>query len=440
MWAVRRVGAAVAVVTAGACSDSSAPVAVSPEVQIARGHDAFIASCATCHASRDGFDLAFFGFADSTIVRRAVKHVSAQTGRDIAAYVRSLDVASRGETFRPFQATASNVESDGAFWGRLFGVAEDVWPSGLTPAAVRAIDLRKVVAPLPMLIWSDETGDDDWMPDVPLDRKLLDANTGVLRRLLDTYYASPSDESLLSMVNVFRQLARPASGATDALCYGETGAQPRAADCFQAMRWMSSLAAVHFLRRGRSEDIPLDIVHLWWETGEAAVSTNFVPVGTRPTAVRTRRTAAWLYLAFTYAPMEFREENGYLGQFLQAGGLERLALVAELRRMVGTGGVHDPDPAAPFWDAQPFWDGMLAVIRAPNAFKAPAALFVVDFLIASLDAGATFRPEARKLIDVSLGQLDINVAQTPNVDATLRNQLAERRAALASRIPAAIRP
>jgi hypothetical protein len=440
MRAVRRVGVALTFVTVGACSDSSAPVAVTPEVQIARGHDAFIASCATCHASRDAFDLAFFGFADSTIVRRAVKHVSAQTGRDIAAYVRSLQVASRGETFRPFQPAASSAESDGAFWGRLFNVSENDWPAGLTPAALRAIDMRKVVAPLPMVIWSDESDDDDWMPDVPLDPALLDANAGALRRLVNVYYATPSDAALLMTINAFRQLVRPATGGTDALCYGDAGAQPRAGACFQAMRWMSSLAAVHFLRRNRSEDIPLDVVHLWWETGEAAVSTNFVPKGKSPTVARTRRTAAWLYLAFTFAPMEFREENGYLGQFLQTAGLTRLALLAELRRMVGTGGVHDSDPAAPFWDAQPFWDGMLGVLRAPNVLKAPAALFVLDFLISSLDGGATFRPEARQLIDISLRLLDDEVAQTATVDPSLRNQIAARRAALGSRIPAAIRP
>ena len=431
----------LAIVGSAACSDSSAPATnVDPQVRIARGHDAFVASCATCHASRDAFDLAFFGFDDSIIVRRARKHVSVETGRDIAAYVRSLDVVSRGQSFRPFQPASSRAQSDGDFWGRLFGVGEDAWPASLTPAALRAVDLRQVVAPFQFLQWADEAGDDDWMPDVPLAPSVLDRDGGALRRLIDAYYAGPTDATLLAAVNAFRQIVRPTTGGTDALCYGDTGAQPRAGDCFQAMRWMSSLAAVHFLRRGRTEEIPLDIVHLWWETGEAAVSTNFVPLTTPPSPPRTLRTAAWLYLAFTYRPMEFREDNGYMGQVLQSAGFSRVALVAELRRMVGVGGVHERDPAQPLWDAQPFWDGMLAVVRAPNALKARAALFVYDFLAASLDSGATFRPEARQLMDVAVNGIEMELPRATQVDAALRAQLAARRDGLLARIPLAIRP
>ncbi|MFN2420490.1 MAG: hypothetical protein ABR527_03835, partial [Gemmatimonadota bacterium] len=46
-----------------------------PPADVVAGRAAFTTVCAACHSSRDGFDLAFFGFSDSTIVRRAVFHV-----------------------------------------------------------------------------------------------------------------------------------------------------------------------------------------------------------------------------------------------------------------------------------------------------------------------------------------------------------------------------
>ncbi|NOT07440.1 MAG: hypothetical protein HOP28_04455 [Gemmatimonadales bacterium] len=80
-----------------------APPVADQVAAIARGHTAFESSCASCHASRDGFDLAFFGFGKSNIVRRAVRHVPQSTAEDIAAYIASLGVASRGRSFRIFQ-------------------------------------------------------------------------------------------------------------------------------------------------------------------------------------------------------------------------------------------------------------------------------------------------------------------------------------------------
>src|SRR5574338_295041 len=99
-----------------ACGDVSAPPDTSPEATIARGHAAFVESCARCHASRDGFDLGFFGFDSATIVRRAVRHVSTETGRAIAAYIRSLGLPAQGRSFRPFQPGATTVGSDADFW------------------------------------------------------------------------------------------------------------------------------------------------------------------------------------------------------------------------------------------------------------------------------------------------------------------------------------
>ena len=56
-----------------------------PPPDASLGRTAFVASCAPCHASADGFDLAFFGFSDFDIVRRGVAHVDTATARDIVA-------------------------------------------------------------------------------------------------------------------------------------------------------------------------------------------------------------------------------------------------------------------------------------------------------------------------------------------------------------------
>ena len=70
-----------------ACDSPAAPVVDEEPVVAARpasptlGHLAFIAECASCHASRDGFDLAFFSFPDSTIIRRALGHGAGWAGR-----------------------------------------------------------------------------------------------------------------------------------------------------------------------------------------------------------------------------------------------------------------------------------------------------------------------------------------------------------------------
>src|SRR6266545_4205162 len=74
------------------CSDASHgpidPAAPKPDVSL--GHAAFVQSCSTCHASGDGFDLKTFGFSDTTIIRRAVKHVDTATARNIVAYIQTV--------------------------------------------------------------------------------------------------------------------------------------------------------------------------------------------------------------------------------------------------------------------------------------------------------------------------------------------------------------
>lgn len=389
-----------------------------------RGELAFRESCAPCHASGDGFDLAFFGFDEADIVRRALKHVPEETGRDIAAYVRALGVTPVGVTTRLFQPGGRVASSEAQMWTDTFGVASDVWPAALTADTLRALDLRTLAVPVALPRWSSERTGGDWMPDTPLDAALHDADGGILRERLAAYRAAPDDASLVALVTAFQRRVGPD------LCYGEVGAQPLADVCFEARRWMSSLAAMHFVRRGITEEIPIEVVRLWWQTGEASVSTNFVPITRRPDEVRIERTAAWLYLGFTYAPAEFREENSYLGQFLDAAGHPRLAMLTALRRMVADGRVHEPAPEEPFWDGQRFWDANLAVLRAPSELRLAAAAFVIDYLSARLNGGDRYRSETRALIESCIASMDeaLEIASgTEPQKASARARLADLR-------------
>ena len=423
-----------------ACGSDESPSAPEPDPgAIARGAASFLTSCATCHASRDAFDLAYFAFPDTVIVRRARKHVSLSTARDIAAYVRSLAVPGKGRFHLLFQPRGQVAVTDGDFWTRLFNVPALTWPAGLTADRIKAIDLRQVVSPVDLMVWSSEGDTTDWMPDNPLPTTILQANGGAVRGLLDAYYTQPSQQALIQLVNEFRRFVRDTTGGKSPLCYGETGSQPYADDCFDAMRWMSSLAALHFVRQGISEAIPLDVVRLWWATGEAAVSTNFVPRN-RPVSARRRvATVGWLYLGFSYAPTEFREENGYLGQFLLSTGRPHLAMFSALRRMVGEGGVHVPNASEPEWDGQRFWDGALAVGRAPFELRAQAALFVLDYLVSRLEGGETYRTASQSIIDGSLQQIDRDIASLPASSDSLRAPLSARRARLGTLLSAAYR-
>src|SRR5215212_5706041 len=88
----------------GGCSDgSNGPVAPGPlSANVSLGHAAFTQSCSTCHASGDGFDLKTFGFSDTTIIRRAVKHVDTATARNIVSYIHSLSAPPNSADLRLF--------------------------------------------------------------------------------------------------------------------------------------------------------------------------------------------------------------------------------------------------------------------------------------------------------------------------------------------------
>lgn len=108
---------ATTAICAAACSDSPvAPVESSGGISgnASIGAAAFLEACSACHSSRDGFDLAFFAFPDSTIVRRAVAHVDTGTAHDIVSHIRALRVDPTARDFRVFQPGGEQVVSDQA--------------------------------------------------------------------------------------------------------------------------------------------------------------------------------------------------------------------------------------------------------------------------------------------------------------------------------------
>lgn len=354
----------------GGCGDVAAP-SPTPGPDASRGEVAFRQSCAPCHASRDGYDLALFGFPEFDIVRRGVAHVDTATARDIAAHIRSIPVTPAPADTRLFQPGDGLIQSDVEMWEELFGTTG--WPASLDPVDLAAVDPRKMAIPLGLPTWSNEQLETDWMPERPLPVPVLEAEGGIVGGALDAYYASPSLERLTALLDAFRQVTEDREDLTsDKLCRGEAATHPEAEDCFEARRWMSSLAALHLLRYGMPDDLPTTVVRTWWETGEAATSVRFGPGSGEPG--RVRAVAQWLYLGFTFGPDEFQERNGYVGQHLQNLGYERLAVFSYLRRMVGSGRAQQGH-------YQRYIDGWYAVGRAPAELVADVAKFAFEYLL-----------------------------------------------------------
>jgi len=68
----------------------SPPPPPAPPPATGTGQTAFAAACASCHPARDAFDLAYFSYSDTNIVRRALAHVSSATASSIVAYIHTI--------------------------------------------------------------------------------------------------------------------------------------------------------------------------------------------------------------------------------------------------------------------------------------------------------------------------------------------------------------
>jgi hypothetical protein len=314
------------------------------------GQRAFEGNCAGCHASRDGFDLAFFAFPDTTIVRRAVAHVDTTTAFHIVSYVRSFDVPHASRVTRPFQPGGRVLASDQALGAQLFG--SDTWPADLTTEQLRAMDPRTVAVAIPFPLWSSEGDNLDWMPDLPLADHLLDQSAGRPRALLEHFYETGTLTDLVAALKALRQ-AESTREDPDAPCVVNPPARWKGEDCFQVRRWTASLAAQYMLRHGL--DTPPDGVlqDTWWATGAAARNTEVFHDGMEHGVLNW---VAWQWLGWSFAPAT--HQSLYLTQGLERADLRRHATFHALRAQVARPrghiqAYHDARAAAQF--GHPDW-------------------------------------------------------------------------------------
>lgn len=302
---------------------------------------AFEDECASCHASRDGFDLAHFGYSDTTILRRAVGHVDTTTALDIVAHIRSLGVARESRDLRIFQPGGELLADDVEFATRLFG--GDAWPDTLTTAGLMALRPRDVPVAVPFPLWSDEESNRDWMPDAAFPDALLDYGEGEARDRLEEYRRTRSVQDLISALQALIASDRD-DGNPEAPCV-ELQDRLEPAACFDARRWVSSFGAQFMLRHSLDGSVHNALHDVWWDIGHVArrtvLSDGFE--GEIPDALDNWVT--WMYAGWSFEPE--RHASFYLAAGLARAEMPRHAtfhvLRAQVARMEGS--------VAPYVDA-----------------------------------------------------------------------------------------
>lgn len=311
------------------CSDSfQGPV--DPEIPRADpvvGRMAFEQACAGCHASGDGFDLKTFGFTDTTIIRRAVKHVDSATARNIVAYIRSLAAPGNDEELRLFQPKGAPLSGDVEFANALFG--RDAWPAELTTTGLAAINPRAVQVAIRLPIWSDEDSNTDWMPDFQLPASVLDYSGGLVAGAIAGYRAAPTRDNLLRAVNALRTADRAVANP-GAPCLLEDTLRVKYRECFEVRRWTSTLVALHMLRNGMHLDLGGQVHDIWWDVGNAARKSR--ADRTVPIANAVENWASWMFLGWSFDPS--RHSSSYTGGGFRQLGLSRHATFVALRSQV----------------------------------------------------------------------------------------------------------
>ncbi len=377
---------AIVITAAGCAGDSLGPPGTGdppppPVGDAIAGAVAFVENCGTCHAAQDGFDLAFFAFPDTTIVRRAVAHVDTGTALDIVAHIRTIEARSAERTTRVFQPLEVVLGSDLEFALDVFGA--DRWPADLTGDGLLAIDPRAVKVAVEFPIWSVEETNIDWMPAKPIGDALLDFDGGSARFALDRYYTTRSLDDLARTVVALR-IADRSFENLDAPCIEDPNADDplalfRAEECFEARRWTSTLVAQHMLRTGLEMPISPVLHDVWWDVGNAA----------RRAAQRrddfdnaVENWASWMYLGWSFAPQQ--HASVYLGIALNELGLPRHSTFVALRSQVARG----RRSLAPYRDVRN------AAIFSPATWTRDAVRFGFGHLIARLEEGDAPRDEA----------------------------------------------
>ncbi len=355
------------------------------------GARAFVESCGTCHSARDGFDVAFFAFPDTTIVRRAVAHVDTATALDIVAHIRTFDLRTAERTTRVFQPMEVVLGSDLEFALEAFG--GDAWPEDLTTEGLLAVDPRDVPVAVAFPIWSVEKANLDWMPELPVNGDLLDFNGGAARFLLDRYYTTRSLEDLAQTVTALRIADRSHENQAAPCIEDPNSDDPLALflaeECFEARRWTSTLVAQHMLRAGVAVPISPVLHDVWWDVGNAA---RRAAQRRDDFANAVDNWASWMYLGWSFAPQQ--RASGYLGIALTRLELPRHATFVALRSQVARGARG----VAPYRDARN------AALFSPAHWTREALGFGFEQLIERLEAG--WLPRAGEQMDEAIMRVE----------------------------------
>jgi hypothetical protein len=346
----------------------------------ALGRVAFENECGTCHASRDGFDLRMFGFTDTTIIRRAVKHVDTATARNIVAYIHTVQSPEFPEATHLFQPGILAVGTDFEFATSLFG--RDEWPATLTTAQLAAIDPRTVRIAVRLPIWSDEGNNLDWMPDTPLPGGILDYQGGMAAAAIAGYRAFPTRENLVRAVNALRGADRAVANP-GAPCLLEDTLRVRYKECFEVRRWTSTLVALHMMRYGMDQNLGSQVHDVWWDVGNAARRSRSNPAA--PISNAVENWANWMYLGWSFDPSQ--HASVYTGGAFRQLGLNRHATFIALRSEV----------ARPKNSSQPYADAANAVNFSPVAWVPAVVTFGLTHLRERLQAGE--RPNAAEIAE-----------------------------------------
>ncbi len=388
---MRRSAAVLANVVAGAvfaaCSETTAPPAHRGDPL--RGAAAFASACASCHASGDGYDLAYFHFTDTTIVRRAVRHVDTLTAYDIVAHIHALGVQPASPTVHLFQPGTELLASDVDFAEALFGA--DQWPADMTTARLAGIDPRNVSVAVPSPQWADEVSNRDWMPDSALPAAVLDDQGEAARGAIGGYRAAPTLENLTRAVAAIRTAERRTANPGAPCLDLETLARVSFPTCFDVRRWEATLVAQHFLRFGLPAQVDPSLHDTWWDVGNVARKS----IAAKEELPNARANwAAWMYLAWSFDPS--RHASSYTGGGLNAVGLPRHATFLALRSAV----------ARPAKSETPYDDVANAVSFAPNSWAYNVTAFGYRHLLDRIAAGdlpdASTLAQARARIQAAL--------------------------------------
>jgi hypothetical protein len=410
---------AIVIAAAGCSGDALGPPGSGdppppPAGDAIAGAVAFVENCGPCHSARDGFDVAFFAFPDTTIVRRAVAHIDTGTALDIVAHIRAIDVRSAERTTRVFQPLEVVLGSDLEFALDVFGA--DRWPSDLTADGLLAIDPRAVKVAVEFPIWSVEETNIDWMPGRPISDALLDFDGGAARFAVERYYTTRSLDDLARAVFALRIADRSFENA-DAPCIEDPHADDplalfQAEECFEARRWTSTLVAQHMLRTGLQMPISPVLHDVWWDVGNAARR-----------AVQRRddfdnaveNWASWMYLGWSFAPQQ--HASVYLGIALNELGLPRHSTFVALRSQVARG----RRSLAPYRDVRN------AAIFSPATWTRDAVRFGFSQLIERLEEGDAPREEALAEAEQSVeAAYEIAARKLFNIDVDELRDLRDR--------------